>query len=157
MTTPPPPPPGSGPGGSQPNDPMGGQPPSSPPPPGPPPSGPPAYGQGPGQPPQAPPPAPGGAPQGGGSDSTKIMSFVSMGTGIAGLVICCCWSLPIFPLIALITGFIAKNQTKDNPRPDLKTYILVGLITGAIGIVIAVLYWILVAVGVIDLDVYSDF
>ena len=98
-------------------------------------------------------PAPGqyGAPQG-GSDSTKMLSLVSMGTGIAGIVICCCWGLPIFSIIALVTGYIAKNQTKANPRPDLKTFITVGLVTGAIGVLIAILYWILVATGVIDLN-----
>lgn len=92
-----------------------------------------------------------GAPQG-GSDQTKLLSMVSMGTGIAGVVICCCWGLPIFSVIALVTGFIAKNQTKDNPRPDLKTFIMIGLVTGAIGIVISVVYWILVATGVIDIN-----
>lgn len=155
MTTPPPPPPGNGP--NQPYDPSG----SAPPPPGqggpgqggPGQGQPPAYGSG--QPPQAPPPGQGGAPQG-GSDQTKILSFVSMGTGIAGLIICCCWGLPIFSVIALITGFIARNNTKTNPRPDLKTFILIGLITGAIGIVISILYWILYAVGAISFDSYSD-
>ena len=156
MTTPPPPP---GSGGNQPYDPTGSSPypgsggsTASGQPTGPSASTPsyPSSGQSsyPG-----PAPAPGqyGAPQG-GSDSTKMLSLVSMGTGIAGIVICCCWGLPIFSIIALITGYIAKNQTKANPRPDLKTFITVGLVTGAIGVLIAVLYWILVATGVIDLN-----
>lgn len=150
MTTPPPPPPGSG--SNQPYDPSG----SAPTPPGQGQGQSPSYGSAPGQPPQAPPPAPGGAPQG-GSDQTKILSFVSMGTGIAGILICCCWGLPIFSVIALITGFIAQNQTKTSPRPDLKTYILIGLITGGIGIAISILYWILYAAGAITFDTYSDF
>ncbi|WP_082567059.1 DUF4190 domain-containing protein [Janibacter sp. Soil728] len=148
MTTPPPPPgdnpyPSSGSGSTPPN----------------PPTGAPSYGSAPGggMPPQAPPPAPGGYPQQqGGSDSTKILSLVSMGTGIAGLVLCFCWALPIFPIAALVTGFIAKNKTKTAPRPDLKTFLMVGLITGAIGLAIAILYWILLAAGVINLDAYSD-
>ncbi|MCT1619015.1 MULTISPECIES: DUF4190 domain-containing protein [Janibacter] len=149
MTTPPPPPGG---GSNQPYDPSGS---GSAPAGGP--SGAPTYGSAPGggMPPQAPPPAPGGAPQG-GSDQTKILSFVSMGTGIVGVLLCCCWGLPIFSVVALITGLIAKNQTKTNPRPDLKTYILIGIITGAIGLAIAVIYWILVAAGVIDINAYSD-
>lgn len=149
MTTPPPPPPGSG--SNQPYDPSG----SAPPPPGQG-QGQPTYGSAPGQPPQAPPPAPGGAPQG-GSDKTKVLSFVSMGTGIAGILICCCWGLPIFSIAALVTGFIARSQTQNNPRPDLKTFILVGLITGAIGIAISIVYWILYAAGAISFDTYSDF
>lgn len=151
MTTPPPPPPGNG--SNQPYDPAG----SAPPPPGqgqaP---GTPSYGSAPGQPPQAPPPAPGGAPQG-GSDTPKILSIISMVTGIAGVIVCCCWGLPIFSVAALITGFVARNQTQDNPRPDLKTFILVGLITGAIGLAISIIYWILYAVGAISFDTYSDF
>lgn len=149
MTTPPPPPPGNGP--NQPYDPSG----SAPPPPGQGgPGQPPSYGSG--QPPQSPPPGPGGPPQG-GSDTTKILSFVSMGTGIAGVLICCCWGLPIFSIVALVTGFVARSQTQDNPRPDLKTFILVGLITGAIGILLSIAYWILYAAGVISTDVYNDF
>lgn len=150
MTTPPPPPPGNGP--DQPYNPAG----SAPPPPGQGPGQPPTYGSAPGQPPQAPPPAPGGAPQG-GSDTTKILSIVSMSTGIAGIIICCCWGLPIFSIAALVTGFVARSQTQANPRPDLKTFILVGLITGALGIAISILYWILYAAGVISFDTYSDF
>src|SRR5690606_30802155 len=106
MTTPPPPPGG---GGNQPYDPSGsGQTPDA---------GVPSYGSAPGggMPPQAPPPAPGGGAPQGGSDSTKILSMVSMGTGIAGIVICCCWGLPIFSIAALITGFIAKSQTDKQP------------------------------------------
>ncbi|WP_191564727.1 DUF4190 domain-containing protein [Janibacter melonis] len=171
MTTPPPPP---GSGGNQPYDPTG----SSPYPSG---SGStPGLGSTPGS-GSTPPPsgssypsAPGasygssgpGAPQGNpygsapnqygapksGSDSTKILALVSMGFGIVGVVLCCCWALPIFPIVALVTGFIARNQTKTHPRPDLKTFITVGLATGALGLVIAVLYWILVAAGVIDLN-----
>lgn len=159
MTTPPPPP---GSGGNQPYDPSSSNPypsagqgssPADPPSP----SGPPSYGSAPGggMPPQAPPPAPGGAPRS-GSDSDKTLALVSMVTGIIGVLCCFCWSIPVFSIAALITGYIAKNNTKTNPRPDLKTYILVGLITGAIGIVIAVLYWILVAAGVIDINAYSD-
>ena len=163
MTTPPPPP---GSGGNPPFDPTGSNPypssgagatpPNTPPPAGPPPAGPPSYGSGGGLPPQMPPPAMGGPTQG-GSDQTKILSFVSMGTGIVGIILCCCWGVPIFSIAALVTGFIAKNQTKQNPRPDLKTFIMVGLITGAIGLVIAVVYWILYAAGAISMNGYSDF
>lgn len=168
MTTPPPPP---GSGGNQPFDPTGSSPypgsrPDGPAVPQTPaggstPSGPPSYPTGgpsaggpssyPGSAPAPGPGAYGQSPQG-GSDSTKVLSMVSMGTGIAGVILCCCWGLPIFSVIALITGYLAKNQTKDNPRPDLKTFIMTGLITGAIGLLIAVVYWILVATGVIDLD-----
>lgn len=151
MTTPPPPPGG---GGNQPFDPTGS---SSYPSSGSTPSGAPSYGSAPGggMPPQAPPPAPGGAPQG-GTDSDKILSFVSLGTGIFGVLCCFCWSIPVFSIVALVTGLIAKKNTKDRPRADLKTFILVGIITGAIGIAISVLYWILVAAGVIDLNAYSN-
>ena len=153
--------------GSQPDGPAVPQPPA-----GSAPSGPPAYPTG--GPSQGPSSYPGGPSAGGpssypgaapapgpgaygqqpprGSDSTKVLSLVSMGTGIAGVVLCCCWGLPMFSIIALITGYLAKNQTKGNPRPDLKTFIMTGLITGAIGILIAVVYWVLVATGVIDLN-----
>lgn len=169
MTTPPPPP---GSGGDQPHDPTrpgSGTPPEPPAPSGTAgptgssgyggstPSGPTGGPGGPGGYGQAPPPS-GGPGQGpsSGSDKTKTLSFVSMGTGIVGLVLCCCWGLPIFSLVAVITGLMANKDIKANNRTDVKKFAMIGLITGAIGLLISIVYWILVATGAIDINTTWD-
>ena len=47
---------------------------------------------------------------------------------------------------------IAAAIDELESRDDLT----IGIITGAIGLAIAVIYWILVAAGVIDINAYSD-
>lgn len=79
-----------------------------------------------------------------------------MGTGIAGIIICCCWGLPIFSLIAVITGYIANKDMKASGRTDVRAFVLIGLITGVIGLIIGVVYWILVATGNIELNTTWD-
>mgnify|MGYP007049503304 CR=1 FL=1 len=141
MTTPPPPPPGNGP--DQPFDSSG----SAPPPPGQG-QGQPSYGSDSGQPPQAPPPAPGGAPQG-GSDKAKTMSIISIVSGAIGLV-CCTWF--IFSIVAIVLAVLAK---KEPGSADSQKKAQIGLILGAIGLVLGVVTWIgLVATG--SLDVYTS-
>lgn len=132
MTTPPPPPGG---GDSQPYNPNEST------------SGAPTYGQGGGMPPQAPPPAPGGFPPAGGGNSknAQIMSIISIVTGVLGLC-CCTWF--IFSIAAIVLGVLGgKEYDKTGEK---KTLAQVGLGLGVAGIVFGIIYWILIATGVVD-------
>ena len=157
MSTPPPPP---GSGGNQPYDPTGqGSTPGQPPAYGS--EQPPAYGQGQGQgqqygsgmPPQAPPPG-GGLPQQGGSNNGQILSIISVVTGVLGLC-CCTWF--IFSIAAVVLGFFGMKEYDKTGQK--KTLAQVGIGLGIAGIVIGIIYWILIATGVVDssFDYYSDF
>ncbi len=71
-------------------------------------------------------------------------------TGIVG-VIPCCWSLPIFAIAAVVTGFISKKQIDESQgQIPGRGMAIAGIILGAVAIVIAVVYWILFAAGVFD-------
>lgn len=153
MSTPPPP---SGSGGNQPYDPTGqGSTPDQPPAYGS--QQPPAYGQGQqygsGMPPQAPPPG-GGFPQQGGSNNGQILSIISVVTGVLGLL-CCTWF--IFSIAAVVLGFFGMKEYDKTGQK--KTLAQVGIGLGIAGIVIGIIYWILIATGVVDssFEYYSDF
>ena len=167
------PPPGSG------QDPTGqsGQPPPPPPPEpqwnpqsagSPPPSsggepayGQPGYGQQPygqqpyGQPP-AHPPGP-GTPGGYGPPKKSPLAVIALVSGIVG-AIPCCWSLPIFAIVALVTGFLGRKQI-DESQGQLtgRGMATAGVVLGIIVMVIAVVYWILYAAGVFDSLLQYDF
>lgn len=111
--------------------------------PGAPTSGPAPYGN-------APTPNQYGAPQA-GSNTSKTLGIVSIVTGVIGL--CCCgWF--IFQIAAVVTGFIGMKKAKEEGQPD--TLPKIGMILGIVGIALAVLYWILVATGTIDLNYWAD-
>lgn len=146
---PPPPPPG----GQDPNQPpAGGTPPPPPPPPPGAPGTPPAYGGYPppdqyGQPPAYPPP---GAPGGYGGPATpksNVLAIVSLVTGILGVL--CCGSA-VFSVAALVCGFLGRKQIEESAGTQKGSGMaLAGLILGAVGVVLAVIYWILLASGAI--------
>ena len=176
-----PPPPGlGGPSDGEPtgdpNQPPPTPPPASPPPASPPPAEPqwnpqspgtppPNYGdyqgqdQSYGQPPAYPPPPP-GAPAGygppAGPQTRSPLAIVALVTGIIA-VLPCCWSLPVFGIAAVVTGFIGKRQI-DASQGQIpgRGMALAGIILGAVAIVIAIVYWILFAAGVFD-DISYNF
>lgn len=130
---------GAGPyGGTSGSSPYGG-------PQGGPPAGPGGYGQAP------PPNQQYGAPQG-GNDKAKTMGIISIVTGVLGL--CCCgWF--IFGIAAAVLGFLGKKEAaKTGGDPKLAN---IGFILGIVGVVLGILYWILVATGVIDINAYTEF
>ncbi len=111
------------------------------------------YGQQPGQPPGYPPPppgAPGGYGQGGYGlpQKTSPLAIVSLVLGIVGI---CCGQLFVLSIGAIVTGYIGRNQINQSGG-QLKGggMALAGLILGAIGIVVGIGYWILLATGAIN-------
>jgi hypothetical protein len=72
-------------------------------------------------------------------------------------VIPCCWSFPVFAIVALVTGFIGKKQIDESQgQIPGRGMALAGIILGAVAIVIAIVYWILFAAGVFD-DISYNF
>lgn len=104
-------------------------------------------------PPQAPPPG-GGFPQQGGSNNGQILSIISVVTGVLGLC-CCTWF--IFSIAAVVLGFFGMKEYDKTGQK--KTLAQVGIGLGIAGIVIGIIYWILIATGVVDssFEYYSDF
>lgn len=113
---------------------------SDPPPP------PPNYG--------APPPPPeyGGQPGGFGGQppKTSVLAIFSLVTGIVGL---CCAGLLLPSIAAVVLGSMARKEIAGSGGTKRGSGLaLAGLILGAIGIVLGIVNWILIATGVVDLN-----
>ena len=108
------------------------------------------------EPPQNPYGAPG--PYGGPvPQKTSVMAIIALVTGIIG-VIPCFWGCFVFSIASTILGILGKKEIREsNGAKKGAGMAQAGLIMGIIGIAIGVLYWILIASGVIDIDYYSDF
>ena len=98
-------------------------------------------------PPQPPPPGPPyGAPP--AAPQNEMLAQVSLGTGIAALVMnCCCgWFSPLLGIAALVTGFLAiKKINESNGLLGGKTLAIAGMVCGGLGIV---LFGVMMAIGV---------
>jgi hypothetical protein len=109
------------------------------------------YGQpGYGQPPSYPPPPP-GAPGGYGQpQQTSPLAIVSLVLGIVGLLCCTFFLLGIG---AVVTGFLARKQIAESQgRLKGQGMATAGLVLGAVSIVLALFYWVLVLSGAISND-----
>jgi len=114
-----------------------------------------SYGQPPAYPPP-PPGAPGGYGPSAGPQKRSPLAIVALVTGIIA-VLPCCWSFPVFAIVALVTGFIGKKQIDESQgQIPGRGMALAGIILGAVAIVIAIVYWILFAAGVFD-DISYNF
>ena len=118
-----------------------------------------------GQPPQYPP----GEPQGGSygqtygppgpgylpappQQRTSPMAIVSLVLGIVGI---CCAQTFALSLAALATGFVArKHIARSHGAFKGEGMALAGLVLGALGVLIGIVYWILIATGAIDTNFY---
>lgn len=136
---------------------------SMPPPPPPggfgsPPGGPPPGGYGP-PPPMTPPPM-GASPYGGapqpGNDTPKVLGIVSLVAGIVAIPSACCWFLGWIPaLVAIITGIVGLVQLKDHPGSDAKPFLIIGLVLGALSLLLLILVFVLgVAAQIADPSTY---
>lgn len=83
----------------------------------------------------------GGAMSGGGGQN--VLCIVSVVLGPLGLITSCCWCLGIpLGIAGIITGVLGKNQVKGSGEQG-DTLALVGIITGAIAILIGIVFAIL--------------
>ena len=110
------------------------------------------YGQqgGYGQPPSYQPP---GAPGGYGQpQQTSPLAIVSLVLGIVGLLCC---TLFVLGIGAVVTGFLARKQIAESGgRLKGGGMATAGLVLGAVSIVLALAYWVLIFSGAIDNDFY---
>jgi hypothetical protein len=114
-----------------------------PPPPPPPPEGP-QYG--------APPPGYGAQPP-----KNSVMAIVGLVLGIIG-VIPCFWGCLIFSIGGVVFGLLGKKDVREsNGTKKGANLAQWAFVLGLVGIALGILYWILVATGVIDIsyDSYS--
>lgn len=99
------------------------------------------------------PPAGYGMPQPGyGIEQPKnsTLAIVSLVTGILGVTICC--GAVVLSIAAIVTGVMANKEIAESGGQKKGAGMAkAGLILGIVGIVIAILYWILVAVGTIHM------
>ncbi|WP_374009716.1 DUF4190 domain-containing protein [Leifsonia sp. LS-T14] len=104
------------------------------------------YGQQPGQPYGQPPygqPAPGYAqPYGQPAAKSPILSILSLVGGIVGIVLNLAWGIGfLFGIAAIVLGFIGRNK-----EPQARGFWLTGIILGFVSILIAIVYWIFLAI-----------
>ncbi|GAA2046939.1 DUF4190 domain-containing protein [Leifsonia soli] len=108
------------------------------------------YGQQPGQPGQQPygqpaygQPAPGYAqPYGQPAAKSPILSILSLVGGILGILLNIAWGIGfLFGIAAVVLGFIGRNK-----EPQAKGFWLTGIILGFVSILIAIIYWIFLAI-----------
>ena len=124
-----------------PDRPLDATPPPAPQPPAPPlPPPPPAYGYAP--PPGFPPPAPYPV-----KPKANGLALTSMILGILGITVgLCLLFVPVMPILAVVFGHIGLTQTRKTGAPG-RGYAITGLVTGYIGIALAVLWLIATAIG----------
>ncbi len=108
----------------------------------------------------SPPPPPGygqQSPYGGAQpQSTSVMSIISLVTGILGIFPCC--TIGVFSIAAIVLGVLGKKEIAESQGTKKGAGMAqAGLITGIVGLVLGVLYWVLVVANVINFDTYSDF
>ncbi|WP_340538731.1 DUF4190 domain-containing protein [Nocardioides sp. GXZ039] len=102
------------------------------------------------------PPPPGYEPPGAypAPQRTSTTAIISLITGILGVFPCC--TVGIFSIAAIILGVLGKKETAGSAGSVRGEGMAIGGLTlGIVGLVLGVTYWVLVGVGVIDLDVYA--
>ncbi|MEX0427515.1 DUF4190 domain-containing protein [Nocardioides sp. DS6] len=99
--------------------------------------------------PPPPPPSYGGAPYGQQQpQSTNGKAIAALVLGILGVFPCC--SIFIFGILGIVFGSIAKKEIENSNGAQKGLGMAKwGLYLGIAGIVLAVLYWILYAVGAV--------
>ena len=95
-----------------------------------------------------PPPIPGGyAPA---RPKTNPLALTSMITGIAGVTIgFCLWFFPVLPILAIVFGHIGLSQIRRQGTSG-RGMAIAGLVTGYIGLALALILLLLIIVGSIS-------
>lgn len=102
----------------------------------------------PGQPtPPPPPPPPGGAPVPGGQQPNNGVGIASMVLGIVSIPFCACFGIGgLAGIVAIVLGFNGKAKAERGEATN-RGVALAGIITGFVGVGLAIIYWILFALG----------
>jgi hypothetical protein len=82
------------------------------------------------------------------STKTNGMAIAALCTGIGGIVLCFCYGLGLIPgALGVIFGFLGMRQTAERGENG-RGMAIAGLITGGIGVLLSIGFWILFAIGV---------
>lgn len=103
---------------------------------------------------QGPPPPPGGygCPQ--PAPQNNPLAIVSLVLGIVGV---CCGQLFVLSIGAIVTGYLGRQQVAASlGRQKGAGMALAGLVLGAVGIMVGIVYWVGIATGVIDTTFYVN-
>jgi len=73
----------------------------------------------------------------------------SLGTGIAAILPCCCWTV-ILPAASIALGAIALSQIKQNPNQGGRSMAIAGIVLGSISLLMGVIFWIMAILNPID-------
>ena len=91
-------------------------------------------------------PPPGFPPAYAAKPKTNGMALASMILGILGITVgLCLIFFPVMPILAVIFGHIGLTQTRNTGAPG-RGYAIAGLVTGYVGIALAILWLIAVAI-----------
>lgn len=107
--------------------------------------------------PTPPPPPGGGAPGPGGQQPSNGLGIASMVLGIVSIPFCFCFGIGgLAGVVAVILGFLGK-QKSDRGEATNRGMALAGIITGFVGLGLAIIYWVLFALGTaVDFTEFSD-
>ena len=99
-------------------------------------------------------PVPGQGAPGFGVTETNRLALSSTITGVIALVPCC-WALPVLAVAAVVMGVLGRRQVAASQGRQRGTGLaLTGVVLGVVGVLIAVVYWVLVLTGVVDTRFY---
>lgn len=102
-------------------------------------------------PPSPPPPGDSAQPYGTGAPKTSGKAIASMVAGLAGLLTCLCGFLVVVSIAAIVLGVLARKEiAASGGQLEGNTQATVGIISGAVGVVLVVLTVVLYATGVIE-------
>ena len=80
----------------------------------------------------------------------NTLSIIAVIAGSLGLLTFCCWGLGVFPSAAgLIMGFMAMKKVQQTGERG-RELAIAGMVTGGIGTVLAIGYFILIIIGVVS-------
>ena len=89
-------------------------------------------------------------PPAGVGGQNKTLAIVSLVTGLLGFF--CCSSVFLVGIAAIVTGFMARSKSAADPAQyGGNGMALAGMILGAISVLFGILYWVLVALGMVKI------
>lgn len=85
-----------------------------------------------------------------GAPKSNVLGIVALVTGILSVVfaLCCGWIGIILGVVAIICGFLGKKENQQ--------FAMIGIILGGIGVVLAVVFMIIFALGGTFLSNFID-
>jgi hypothetical protein len=80
---------------------------------------------------------------------TNPLAAWSLGTGIAAILPCCCWTV-VLPATSIALGAIALSQIKQNPNQAGRSMAVAGIVLGSLALLSGLIFWIVAILNPID-------